>query len=164
VVGGTVAGMYDTTGFLSPLSVTDCERPPITLIVSAQSLKEHYDEITMRTAKMHEPSANNFANFDIMSRSHYQTPTRTSFEPANGRQIIQSQPLSPSGGTNFENPLPASRSLIQEDDEDEQQSEVELLNLEHQNSSNDEFECINIESRKHPRPHKLMYNLVKVKQ
>lgn len=26
----------------SPLSVTDCERPPITLIVSAQSLKEQY--------------------------------------------------------------------------------------------------------------------------
>ena len=29
---------------LSPLSVTDCERPPITLIVSSQSLKEQYNK------------------------------------------------------------------------------------------------------------------------
>lgn len=28
----------------SPLSVTDCERPPITLIVSSQSLREQYEE------------------------------------------------------------------------------------------------------------------------
>lgn len=32
----------------SPLSVTDCERPPITLIVSAQSLKEQYQKDVKR--------------------------------------------------------------------------------------------------------------------
>ena len=62
----------------SPLSVTDCERPPITLIVSAQSLKEQYQKDIKRQQQKKQAVLSGGKRNN--NRSDYHTPTRA-FSP-----------------------------------------------------------------------------------
>ncbi|TNV74018.1 hypothetical protein FGO68_gene3896 [Halteria grandinella] len=75
----------------SPLSVTDCERPPITLIVSSQSLREQYEEAVKKQRRKSTTLGKPVLGGEMgvqkrMNQTAYQTPTRV--------LALASQPLS----------------------------------------------------------------------